>query len=346
MLFYVIYLLKSKENSLNLSVVGLGSWGTALAQSLSSKFQNVYIWGRDKLLVEAINKKHINEKYLPEIRLNENIVATNQLNEVFEKADIIIIAIPSQAIKDFVKKTKDFNLNKKLIISASKGIDIQSLKLISDIFMENLPISENQIFALSGPSFAKEVALGLPTAITLGGEIHNAKYLQDILNTKNLRFYITEDLKGVEIGGAVKNVISIATGISDGLGLGNNARAALITRGLYEMTKIVNIYGGKVETLYGLAGVGDLVLTATGDLSRNRKFGFLIGKGYTVNDALKAVGQTVEGVETSKAVQKIKDKYNLELPIAETVYKIIYENLPPAKAIDILMSRQPTKEFI
>ncbi len=331
---------------MNLSIIGLGSWGTALAQAFSKNFDKVIIYGRDKKTVEELNKYHENKKYLPNIKLNKNIIATNNLKKAIEESSIIIIAIPAQKIKYFLENIKNENFNEKTIISASKGIDVESLKLTSQIINETLNIDEENIFVLSGPSFAKEVALGLPTAVTLAGESCKGKNLQERLSTNTLRIYTTEDINGVEIAGAVKNVISIATGISDGIGLGNNARAALITRGLYEMIKIVNIYQGKSETLFGLAGVGDLVLTTTGELSRNRKFGLLIGKGYSLEEALKEVGQVVEGIETVKALKKMQEKFNIELPITETVYKVIYEGLSTKEALNTLMNRRLKKEFL
>ena len=264
-----------------IGIIGSGSWGTALAQVFSEKCDTVKLWGRDKNLIESINKERINFKYLPEIILNENIKGTTDLEEIFLTSDIIVIAIPTQVIRETLKDIK-LNLKNKIIISASKGIEIDSLKLVSDILKEVLSIDEKKSFVLSGPSFAKEVAQKLPTAITLAGNIELGKILQRLLTTTYFRIYTSDDIKGAEIGGAVKNVIAIATGVSDGLGFGNNARASLITRGLYEMTKLAKVYGGKSETLYGLAGLGDLVLTATGNLSRNRKFGYLIGKGLSI----------------------------------------------------------------
>jgi len=330
---------------MNLSILGAGSWGTSLAQCFSRNFEKVYIWGRNKEIINDINNNNRNTRYLPEIILNNNIIGVYSIQEAIESSDLIIIAIPSQKIKDLTKKIKKLHIKDKVFISASKGIDIETLKPISEIIYKELSVKKENVFVLSGPSFAKEVALGLPTAITLAGEICKGKEIQKILNTENFRLYITEDVKGVEIGGAVKNVIAIATGISDGLNLGNNARAALITRGLYEMTKLAYIFGGKIETLYGLAGLGDLVLTATGNLSRNRKLGLLLGKGLNIEKALKEIGQVVEGIKTVKAIQKLKEKYNLELPISETVYKILYEKLCPQDAVKLLMSRQPKKEF-
>ncbi|MBK3331886.1 NAD(P)-dependent glycerol-3-phosphate dehydrogenase [Persephonella atlantica] len=328
----------------SISVIGSGSWGTALAQVFSEKFEQVFLWGRSEEVVSNINEKRENIKYLKGIKLRENIHASTDLKKVFRESDIIVVAVPTQHIRDVLKDI-DFPVDKP-VISASKGIEIDTLKLISDVIFETLKIDRKLIFALSGPSFAKEVALGLPTAVTLGGEISIGEKLQMALNTQSFRLYLNEDITGVQIGGAVKNVIAIATGASDGLGLGNNARAGLITRGLYEMTKVAKIFGGKPQTLYGLSGMGDLVLTATGELSRNRKFGFLIGKGLSVEKALEEVGQVVEGVKTVKALKKLMEKNDVELPISEVVYRVVYEGFSPKEAVKILMSRQPKKELL
>ena len=330
--------------SRSLAVIGSGSWGTALAQVFSEKFEKVYIWGRSKEVVDSINEEKENKKYLKGIRLRENISAFTDVKKVFIEGEIIIIAVPTQHIRDVLTDV-DFPVEKP-VISASKGIEIDTLKLISEVIYESLKIEKRLIFALSGPSFAKEVALGLPTAVTLGGEISLGEKLQMTLNTQSFRLYLNEDIKGVQIGGAVKNVIAIATGASDGLGLGNNARAGLITRGLYEMTKVAKVFGGKPQTLYGLSGMGDLVLTATGELSRNRKFGFLLGKGYSVEKALKEVGQVVEGVKTVKALKILMEKNNVDLPISDVVYRVVYEGFSPKEAVKTLMSRQPKKELL
>ena len=330
--------------SRSLAVIGSGSWGTALAQVFSEKFEKVYIWGRSKEVVDSINEEKENKKYLKGIRLRENISAFTDVKKVFREGEIIIIAVPTQHIRDVLTDV-DFPVEKP-VISASKGIEIDTLKLISEVIYESLKIEKRLIFALSGPSFAKEVALGLPTAVTLGGEISLGEKLQMTLNTQSFRLYLNEDIKGVQIGGAVKNVIAIATGASDGLGLGNNARAGLITRGLYEMTKVAKVFGGKPQTLYGLSGMGDLVLTATGELSRNRKFGFLLGKGYSVEKALKEVGQVVEGVKTVKALKILMEKNDVDLPISDVVYRVVYEGFSPKEAVKTLMSRQPKKELL
>ena len=326
-----------------LSILGSGSWGTALAQAFSKNFENVLIWGRDKKTVEDINVRKVNEKYLPEIKLSQNISASTDINTVFSQGDIVIIAVPTQRVREVLEKVSNKKI-KKPVISASKGIEISTLKLVSQIIEDVLDIEKENIFVLSGPSFAKEVALGLPTAVTLAGEEKFAEKLQGVLNTNTFRLYVSTDINGVQIGGAVKNIIAIATGASDGLGLGNNARASLITRGLYEMTKIAKLFGGKPETLYGLSGLGDLVLTATGDLSRNRTFGYLLGKGLFIEEAFRKVGQVVEGAKTVKAIKQLAEKHNIELPISEVVYKVIYENLSPKEAVKILMNREPKKE--
>jgi glycerol-3-phosphate dehydrogenase (NAD(P)+) len=328
---------------MNLSVVGAGSWGTALAQLFSEKFDKVLIWDRNEEVVNSINKKHRNSKYFSEYQLNKNISASLDLNEVFNFGDLIIIVIPVQSIREVLK-----NLSVKVdkpIITASKGIEIETLKLPSDIIIEVLNISYKKVMALSGPSFAKEVIKNLPTAVTLAGEPCIGEKTQETLNLPHFRVYLSFDIRGAEVGGAVKNVIAIATGISDGLGLGNNARASLITRGLHEMKKIATIYNANPQTLYGLSGMGDLVLTATGELSRNRKFGILFGQGKPLEVVLKEVGQVVEGIETVKAIKRLQEKYDLDLPISEAVYKTIYEGLDPKDAVKLLMKRELKREF-
>ena len=329
---------------MKLGIIGSGSWGTALAKLYSQNFEKVIIWTRDENVCNWINKSKTNPKYFPEVILPDNIVSTTDINEAFNISDIIIIVVPAQAIRNVLSQLKYKKLEKP-IISASKGIEISSLKLTTQVISEQLLIDEKNIFALSGPSFAREVLQGLPTAVVLGGDICKGRELQKLLSTDTFRVYTNNDIKGVEIGGAVKNVIAIATGISDGIGLGNNARASLITRGLYEMKRIALVYGANSETLYGLSGLGDLVLTATGDLSRNRRFGVLIGKGLSVNQALKEIGQVVEGLDTVKAINQIAKKYDIELPISLTVYRVLYEGLKPLEAVKILMKRQLKEEF-
>lgn len=328
---------------MKLGVVGAGSWGTALAHILADNFKSVYIWDIDTKVLEGIKTSHINSKYHPDITLNSRIEPVYHLQEIFDRSDIVIVAIPTQYIRRTLKGIDAKNT--KFIVSASKGIEIDSLKLVSDILIDTLKLEKESVYALSGPTFAKEVIHGLPTAITLAGEVKEGRKLQSKLNVPSFRVYLSDDIKGVEIGGAVKNVIAIACGISDGLGMGNNARASLITRGLYEISKIVRIYGGNPQTVYGLSGLGDLVLTATGDLSRNRTFGYLIGNGLPIEEAENKIKQVIEGKSTVEAVYRIKNMYSIELPISETVYRIIYEGLNVKDAAVGLMSRDLKTEF-
>ncbi|ACN99746.1 glycerol-3-phosphate dehydrogenase [NAD(P)+] (NAD(P)H-dependent glycerol-3-phosphate dehydrogenase) (NAD(P)H-dependentdihydroxyacetone-phosphate reductase) [Sulfurihydrogenibium azorense Az-Fu1] len=326
-----------------LTILGGGSWGTALAQVLSYNFEKVYIWDIDKQVLKDIQEYHQNKKYHPNVMLAHNIIPIEDIQEATNIGDIIVVAIPSQFVRQTLSNVKIEK--EKPIISASKGIEIESLKLMSQVIEKSLNLDLKYIFALSGPSFAKEVIMGLPTAVVLAGDTRLGKDLQKILSTKTFRVYLSDDVVGAEVGGSVKNVIAIACGISDGLGFGNNARASLITRGLYEISKIVKEFGGNPQTVYGLSGLGDLILTATGDLSRNRKFGILIGQGYNVEDAIKEIGQIVEGYTTVKALNNLVKEKNIDLPISQMVYKVVYEGLDPKLAAEMLMIRDLKSEF-
>lgn len=326
-----------------LGVVGAGSWGTALAHILAENFDSVLIWDINTDILNDIQHYGVNRLYHPDITLSSKIKPEYSLQNLVDICEIIIIAIPTQYIRQTLSGIKVDG--EKVFISASKGIEIESLKLVSDVLQESLNIEKSYIYALSGPSFAKEVIRGLPTALTLAGEIEKGKKLQKLLNVSTFRVYLSDDIIGVEVGGAIKNVIAIACGISDGLGMGNNARASLITRGLFEISKVVKVYGGNPQTVYGLSGLGDLVLTATGDLSRNRTFGVLIGKGFSIPDAEKEVKQIIEGKTTVEAVNRIRNNHNIQLPISEMVYKIIYQGLNPKDAVSYLMGRDLKTEF-
>ncbi|MCX7738359.1 MAG: NAD(P)-dependent glycerol-3-phosphate dehydrogenase [Hydrogenothermaceae bacterium] len=326
-----------------LGVIGGGSWGTALSHTLADNFSKVYLWDGDRSVLEDIKELRINRKYHPEVLLNQKIEPVEDLQELIDRSEVLIVAIPTQFIRQTLRSVH--LTSTKYIVSASKGIEIDSLKLVSDIVIEVLGISPDYVFALSGPSFAKEVIRGLPTAITLAGNFEHGKKLQYLLSRPAFRVYLSDDIVGVEVGGAIKNVIAIGCGISDGLGMGNNARASLITRGLYEITKIAKVYGGNPQTVYGLSGLGDLVLTATGELSRNRTFGYLLGKGLSVEEAQDQVKQVIEGKSTVEAVYRMKNVYDIDLPISETVYKIIYQGLDPKDAVSYLMARDLKTEF-
>lgn len=326
-----------------LGVIGAGSWGTALAHILAENFDRVLIWDINRSVLEDIKNYSINRLYHPEIKLNPKISPEYDLQSLVEISDVTIVAVPTQYIRQTLSGLKVER--EKFVVCASKGIEIETLKLVSQVIQESLGIDKDFIYALSGPSFAKEVIRGLPTAITLAGEVEKGKKLQKLLSASSFRVYLSDDITGVEVGGAIKNVIAIACGISDGLGMGNNARASLITRGLFEISKVVKVYGGNPQTVYGLSGLGDLVLTATGDLSRNRTFGMLIGKGLSVEEAEKEVQQVIEGKTTVEAVRRISRVYGVELPISEMVYRIVYEGLNPKDAVSYLMSRDLKTEF-
>ena len=322
---------------MRIGIIGGGAWGSALAHTFAKK-HSVLVYDRDPQKVELINKGIYPAE--PTLKINPTVRGTNNFEEVIQFGDIVVISVPAQAVREvLIKFPKEFQ---KPIINTSKGIEIKTFKRISEIVKELLPKAE--YFVLSGPSFAKEVVQEKPTAVVLSGfNTEKGKELQKELNLENFRIYFNPDVVGVELGGALKNVVAIAVGICDGLELGLNARSALITRGLKEMAFLGEKLGAKRDTFYGLSGLGDLVLTATGDLSRNRTLGLLIGKGHSVEKALKKL-KTVEGYHTVRAVYQISKKLNLELPIMETVYRVLYQNLNPKEAVKILTNRQPKEE--
>ena len=322
---------------MRLGIIGGGAWGTALAH-IFSKSHSVLLFDRNPQKVELINRRIYpadrNLKISPLIR------ATTDISEVLNFADVLFIAVPTQAVREVLLKISNWD---KPLINTAKGIEMNTFKTISEIVKELHP--ESAYFVLSGPSFAKEVIMEKPTAVVLSGFNETlGEELQKKLNLPTFRIYWNSDTKGVELGGALKNVMAIAAGICDGLALGLNARSALITRGLNEMAFFGEVLGARRDTFYGLSGLGDLVLTATGDLSRNRRFGVEIGKGKDIETALREIG-TVEGYYTVKAVYQKASKLNLELPITEAIYKVLYEGLPLTKAVEYLLNRVPKKEY-
>jgi glycerol-3-phosphate dehydrogenase (NAD(P)+) len=322
---------------MRIGIIGGGAWGSALAHIFSKK-HNVLVFDRSPQKVELINRGI----YPAEVSLKiSNLVrATNDFTEVIQFSEVVVLAVPTQAVREVLKNfPESFS---KTLINTAKGVEIKTFKTVSEIVKEILPKAD--YFVLSGPSFAKEVVQEKPTAVVLSGfNTELGKHLQKALNLPIFRIYWNGDVKGVELGGALKNVMAIAVGICDGLNLGLNARSALITRALKEMAYLGEHLGALWETFYGLSGLGDLVLTATGNLSRNRRFGLKIGQGEPVEKALKEIG-TVEGYYTTEAIYKLSKKLQLELPITETVYKVLYENLSPQRAVELLTNRQPREE--
>ncbi|AGF47187.1 glycerol-3-phosphate dehydrogenase (NAD(P)+) [Candidatus Kinetoplastibacterium desouzaii TCC079E] len=341
------------ENPLNILVMGSGSWGTALAIAANKK-NNTCLWGRNCDQVENMIKNKENQVYLPEIKLPKNLNITNNLNDAFislkskNNTPLLIISVPIAEIKNicYILQTKiiDFNINNITVIWTSKGFESNTNNLLHEIIEQNLKVPNLRNGILSGPSFAKEVALDLPTALTIASKEKEVCELTiKALHTNKLRLYSNHDIIGVEVGGALKNIIAIACGISDGLNLGSNARAALITRGLHEIKCFGLALGAQEETFFGLSCLGDLVLTTTGDLSRNRNIGIKIAQGIPIKNLINSK-ITVEGVRCCIAARDRARNLNIELPIVETVCSILFENLDPIKAVSILLERKSRYE--
>lgn len=326
-----------------ISVIGAGSWGTTLACLLSDKGYDVTLWVHEKELAEEINNTRINRIYLPDIILPDNLKVTYSIDVTVKKARYIVNAVPAQFTRAVFKEALRYIPDQTIIISASKGIERGTLLTVSSILKE---LSAHPVAVLSGPSFAKEVIKKMPAAVTLAAEDKNIGYmLQEVFNLNNFRVYTHDDIIGVEIGGALKNVMAIAAGISDSLGLGNNARASLITRGLAEMTRLGIAMGAKERTFSGLSGIGDLVLTCTSPLSRNYTVGAKLGQGIKLKDILNQTKSVAEGVATAESAYDLSKKYNIEMPIVEQVYKVLNEDKDPVLAVKDLMERSLKTEF-
>ncbi len=323
---------------MNFSVLGGGRWGTALALHLGNLGHRVLVFERKEETVRLIKEgKH---PYMDGVAL-KNIDATQDLDKALKFSDYIIVALPVQVIREVLDKKA---LGGKRIISASKGLEVGTEKRVSEILLEI--DSSVKVFCLSGPSFASEVSKGLPTALVLAGQdIEEMERIRNWISSENFRVYLSTDLVGVELGGALKNVIAIACGISDGIGFGENARASLMTRGLAEMVRIGVSLGAKMETFYGLSGMGDLFLTASSSQSRNRTFGYLIGQGLSLQEALERLNQTVEGIHTVKAVYRISKDKKLHAPISTAVYKVLVEDHSPKETALELLRKPPQSPF-
>jgi glycerol-3-phosphate dehydrogenase (NAD(P)+) len=326
-----------------IAVIGAGSWGTTLAHLLSSKGFEIALWVYEKDLSEEIRQTRINSVYLPDIELPDNIHVTGSLEEALKKARYIVNAVPAQHTRSIFKEVLPYIIEEAIIISVAKGIERGTLLTVSSILKE---LSAHPVAVLSGPSFAKEVIKKLPTAVTLATEnIHTGVLLQEIFNVNHFRVYTHDDLLGVELGGSLKNVMAIASGIADSLGLGNNARASLITRGLIEMTRLGIAMGAKERTFSGLSGIGDLVLTCSSPLSRNYTVGVKLGQGMKLKDILTQMRSVAEGVPTAESAYELSKKYHIEMPIIEQVYKVLYEDKDAVLAVKDLLERSLKSEF-
>ena len=328
-----------------IAVLGGGSWGTALADVLARNGHAVTVWVRREESASEITDEHTNERYLPGARLRDSLVATTSLSEALDRAEFVLSACPSHAVRDVLAAAGDL-VGEAIVISASKGIEIGSDLRMSQVIAETLGdhVSE-RLVVLSGPSFADELVRGLPSAMVAASNPEAAALsVQTIFQNPLLRIYTGTDVVGTELGGSLKNVIALAAGVSDGLELGSNARAALITRGLAEMTRVAVLLGAQEATLAGLAGLGDLVLTCTGDLSRNRTVGLAIGRGRDPQEVLDEMEQVVEGVRTTRAARELSQTLGVEMPITQAIYSILYEGMGPRDALANLMARRPKPE--
>jgi glycerol-3-phosphate dehydrogenase (NAD(P)+) len=328
----------------NIAVLGAGSWGTTLAVLLARNGYHALLWGNDPAQMARLARDRCNAVYLPEVAFPANLIIHQDLSVLAKETDHFLIAVPSHAFRPVLQMIKPHLSADALVAWATKGIEPGSAKLLSSVVREEL--SEYvPAGVISGPSFAREVALGLPTALVVAArDTPTAGAVAQWLRNERTRVYTSHDVIGVELGGAVKNVMAIAAGISDGLGFGANARAALITRGLAEITRLGVALGGAVETFMGLTGVGDLVLTCTDNLSRNRQVGLALGKGRKLQDFLAELGQVAEGVTSAPAVRTLAQRMEVEMPITEQVCRVLFENLSPQAAVEALLRREPRQE--
>ncbi|QXM05840.1 NAD(P)H-dependent glycerol-3-phosphate dehydrogenase [Crassaminicella indica] len=328
----------------SISVIGAGSWGTALAISLSKKGHYVNLWMRNEEQFFQIKKTRENIKYLPGVILPDNIEIFNDICDAVKASDIILLTVSSQAVRKVIRSFKDIVREDQIIVNAAKGLENTTLLRISEVVKEELP--RNSFAVLSGPSHAEEVCRDMPTTLVVASYEKNvAEYIQDVFISPKLRVYTNPDVIGVELGGALKNVIALGAGISDGLGFGDNAKAALMTRGITEISRLGQAMGADLNTFAGLTGIGDLIVTCTSMHSRNRRCGIQIGQGKKLKDAVRSIGMVVEGVVTTEVAYKLSKKYEVEMPIATEIYNILYNNSDVREAVVNLMMRSRTHEI-
>lgn len=334
------------DNNKPVAVLGAGSWGTALAISLARHGDDTLLWGRDDVQISTFQSVRCNTRYLPEVSFPETLRLSSNLQETVKHAGHIIVVVPSHGFRAMLESLNPLlNVSQK-IAWATKGFEAGSGKLLHQVADDVFGTSRSYA-VISGPTFAKEVAKGLPTAVTVASKDNEfANYLANRLHTDTFRVYTSDDVIGVEVGGAVKNVLAIAAGISDGLSYGANARAALITRALAEIMRLGADLGANTETLMGLTGVGDLILTCTDDQSRNRRLGLALGQGKSLEEALSSISQVVEGVQTAREVNELATSRGIDMPIVHAVYQILYEGMKPKEAVHELLARQQKAETI
>ena len=329
-----------------ISVIGSGGWGIALTILLHKNGHDLTIWSFDKKEAEELKKTRQNKTKLPNILLPEDIKVTNDLKEAVDDKDILILAVPSKAIRSVSKSLKNIIKDNQIVVNVAKGLEEDTLETMTDIIEEELKDKNPKVAVLSGPSHAEEVGRGIPTTCVVSA--HNKEltlYLQNIFMNPSFRVYTSLDMLGVEIGGALKNVIALAAGIADGLNYGDNTKAALITRGIKEISALGVAMGGEQSTFYGLTGLGDLIVTCASMHSRNRRAGILLGQGKTLDEAIKEVNMVVEGIYSAKSALMAAKKYNVEIPIIEQVNAVLFENKNAAEAVNELMIRDKKLEI-
>ncbi|MCH7820098.1 MAG: NAD(P)H-dependent glycerol-3-phosphate dehydrogenase [Candidatus Marinimicrobia bacterium] len=336
---------------MKVSLLGAGSWGTTLAVHLSNNGHEVTLWEINGDYVVQLNKEKENKIFLPGISLPDNLTVINDISLTVINSEVIVFAVPSHFMRETAKKINDHwsdAHNLKAIVSVSKGLELKTHKRISQILLEELTGASEDIFcALSGPSHAEEVSRGVPTALVAASISPTVTNLvQDLFFSSSLRVYAGDDVVGIELGGSLKNTIAIAAGIVDGAGFGDNTKAALMTRGLVEMSRMGVALGAKVETFQGLAGMGDMIVTCLSRHSRNRHLGEEIGKGKSLDEVLDEMTMVAEGVNTTKAIRKLSEELSIEMPISDQVYEVLFENKSPRSAVEDLMMRDPKSEKI
>ena len=329
---------------LSVSFLGGGSFGTALSVMLAKKGIEVNLWDRKDSIVQDINVKRENIKYLPDVVIPNNVKASVDAGKVIERGSVLVLSVPSQAVREVCRNFRQFIKKDQIIVNIAKGIEEKTGKRLSEVIGEELP--ENKVVVLSGPSHAEEVARDIPTTVVVASkDMKCSRKIQDLFTTNKFRVYTNEDIVGVEIGGAVKNIIALAAAISDGIGYGDNSKAALMTRGIAEIVRIGEKLGGRKETFSGLSGIGDLIVTCTSMHSRNRRAGILIGQGKSMKEAVREVNMVVEGISACRAFYKMKNKLNVEMPITEALYGILFKGENPRYTVYELMTRDKKNEI-
>jgi len=324
---------------MKIGILGAGSWGTALAFLLGKKGEDVLIWARRKEIADWINDKNENRFYLPGILLPPNIRATIEIEEAVEGKDVIVLAVPSFAMREVVERLSRCDIGSAIVVSAAKGLEEESGKRMSEVILEIMPSLKERLLVLSGPNLAGEIVREIPTTSVVAGEESLSSLVQELFATHYFRVYRNEDIIGVELGGALKNIIAIGAGINDGLGFGDNTKSALMTRGLAEMIRLGLRLGASLQTFFGLAGLGDLVATCASPLSRNRRLGELIAKGRSLEEAKREIGQVAEGEPTTRAAYNLAMSLGVEMPITCEVYNVLFKGKDPRQAVIDLMTR-------